>query len=265
MNLNKELHLNDFQDLLEDISMNLEDDVYEMEKKIKIKKQLIESLNQNALKLNVLSYQSDSKTLMEIRTWAEEFEDNVYQDENLFHYEKQITPLLCRFQNIYNTEDILSNIENISMENKEELVNKFPVIKIWNDNYSDHKSRKLIIEYYKYQIILQILPDNKIYQNSLFLRVLNDIPIVIDLDGFYDNLSISDDNLNNNLVQNIEKCPLSIVNEFKLGLLLVLYFYEFNFRDYVPGQNEALFSLYEKLKLTETRNISVFCRDEELN
>ena len=228
MNLKKELRHAEFQDLLSKVSDNLQEEIEDLEMKLKEKKTNLEEIDTiNKYFDNLL----DKTPLEQVRKWGHTFEEEVYVQDYLYPYEDKMTEHLYRHQNIYSTQEVLDMIPDISLTLKEYLVNRFPVIKIWHDTCSSIKCGNFVIEYYKYSLHISTRPDEQYF--NIYYTKEGDKPDVINILELYHDFDFENlEKLETYLDDKMENGFGDIISqEFKLGLIIMAYFYLFQYKD----------------------------------
>ena len=246
MNLKKELHHKEFQDLLSQISINLQSEIKDLEKKIKEKKSNLNEINTINKYFNNLP---DTTPLEQIREWGHTFEEEVYAQDYLYPYEDKMTEHLYRHQNIYSTQEVLDIIPDISSISKEYLVNRFPVIKIWHDTCSSLECGNFVIEYYKYCLHISTRPDERYF--NLYYSIGNKKGDIINILELYDDFEYeSFDKLETYLDDKMENGFGTIIpKQFKLGLIIMAYFFYFQYKQNENTADCNLNSLKDLLRI----------------
>jgi len=242
MNLNKELHLNEFREIIHNIENDLNEEIEELESRIVDKKVKLREIQEVNDELEEPPWGNDDtleESLARVKMWACNFEDEIYSQDYMGKYETGITEHLYRFQNVYLTKEILDLIDGFAEIDKVKLSDKFPVIKIWHDIFGSESHGTFIVEYYKYRVSLSTRPDTN-YSNVYYESdVLKEIVNINDLYHSFDFENSPLSNLNKHLDNIMPDVSSSIPREFKLGLIIIGLAYYFNYGDSLKFHNTS--------------------------
>jgi len=230
MNLDKELRISGFNKLLREYIKTSEDELEELKKQadtIFYKKTLIEeaiSLNNNI--------SPDPENLSSIREYGQLFEDEFYDMiADRYREDNRLDEYVHRLQNIYSTKEILKTIP-LDKDTREKLIKRFPVIKIWHDQTSSDTCGNFVVEYYKHHFNISTRPDIYFFDLNYERIDKNDFNKKRDKWNIVD-LYQNFDYHNLDELQTYLDCQMfekNIPEDLFLGLLIIAYFFLFNYK-----------------------------------